>query len=89
MVGVPVSNQDRYVQNTVVQSRDAAISYLRPAYGGSSVLTMPTTVNLADSPGYFGPNLLMTTLPIPERATDALMLAGLVVIGLAAQRRSH
>ena len=41
MVGVPVSNQDRYVQNTVVQSRDAAISYLRPAYGGSLVLTMP------------------------------------------------
>jgi hypothetical protein len=56
---------------------DPAITYLNASYAAGGTLSDPT--NLSTSPGYFGPNLTLTS--VPEPATWAMLVLGIGVIG--------
>ncbi|MGI4790648.1 MAG: hypothetical protein ACRYFS_17575 [Janthinobacterium lividum] len=68
-------------------------------YGGdriitSSTLVFPSGTDAVSEAGFFGPNMLTTSvLPVPEASTTVslglLLALGLVGLGVSARRRSH
>lgn len=82
-------NPDLYIGASSGTSISTApgVEWVSHARTISNSLAFPGTVHSGFSPGYFGPNFLLSPVAVPEPATWTLLATGMLILTVVARRR--